>query len=106
MNKFFYSLIICTLIYSCTYDNQGLNTQDFYTSNMYKNIETGMTYQRVSQIMGDNGRLDFEATNPGIDGFTKETVDKVYTWTNPNGSSITITFEDGKVFQKMQSGLN
>jgi hypothetical protein len=98
-------MLILLSINSCINNTQTSNNQHNFTIDMYDKISTGMSYRSVVNIMLQEGKLTFEGTNPGIEGVVKETVDKVYIWANNDGSSINITFEDGKVYQKMQSGL-
>jgi hypothetical protein len=64
------------------------------TKEMYKKIETGMTYQEVVAIMGAEGE---ETINSGSM--------IIYMWANPDGTSLNATFMDGKVEAKAQFGL-
>ncbi|MET3194685.1 DUF3862 domain-containing protein [Gottfriedia sp. OAE603] len=67
----------------------------------FNKIKTGMTYQQVVQIIGENGTLDASSSGYG-------TTIKVYSWSQKNstyGGSASILFENNKVQSKSQAGL-
>ena len=61
-------------------------------------ITTGMSYPDVTTLMGSSGE---ELSRSDLGGF----VTIVFSWKNADGSSISVTFENGAVFTKTQSGL-
>jgi len=70
-----------------------------YTYDMYKKIETGMSYEQVKGILGE-GTEQASSEDKSID-----LVIKAYSWQNKDGSNISITFENDKVSNKAQAGL-
>jgi len=64
----------------------------------YSAIKTGMSYNRVVKIIGIEGR---EITSAALNGFTSAT----YLWSNENGSSLGIVFQNGRVISKSQNWL-
>lgn len=103
--KFFFICIISLSFLSCEEltNSSNFEVQNAFTESMYDQVRTGMSYSEVVKIMGEEGSLEFQATNPAIEGYSKETNDKIYMWRNSQTSFITITFKDGNVEQKMQS---
>ena len=76
-------------------------TDDKYiTLAEFNKIETGMTYEEVTEIVGSSGTITSKSSVAG-----HETV--IVTWyTNPNiGTNANVTFQDGKVIAKAQVGL-
>lgn len=69
------------------------------TLEMYNSIETGMTYDEVVSVLGENGAF---LSNSKI----LDSISEIYTWSGTSlGSSCNITFQDGKVIAKAQYGL-
>ena len=68
----------------------------------YNQIEVGMTYEEVCQIIGAEGELGAEA---GVGGYSSE----VYTWKGTlyfiSGANASITFMNGRVTAMAQVGL-
>ena len=62
-------------------------------------VKMGMTIDEVKKILGDNGEL-FTST----DFLNVKT--EIYSWTGSGFSMILITFSNGTVIEKTQSGLN
>ena len=72
----------------------------------YQKVEVGMTYQQVSEIMGDKGIEEARSEMPKIPGISSKIVFTSYRWQNPDGSNMGIQFENDKVTMKAQAGLN
>ena len=66
------------------------------TMDEYNKIKTGMSYSKVVDIIGGEGKLS-------ADGYSTE----IYTWKGRGsvGANALITFQNGKVVSKAQSGL-
>ena len=67
-----------------------------YTAGQYQMLETGMSYERVVDLLGDGGTARDASAEEG---------EGTYVWSNDDGSSITITFRDGAVYAYDQEGL-
>ena len=65
----------------------------------YNQIQEGMTYEEVVSIVGEEGEVVSE-----VDIGYPEYATKLYSWSNDNGT-MTITFQNNKVYSKMQYGL-
>lgn len=73
--------------------------QEKMTLEKFNKIETGMTYQQVVEIAGEEGTLSTESS------YANQTM-KIYYWYASNGiSNATISFMNGKVTAKSQIGL-
>lgn len=66
---------------------------DTFTQEMFDRVRLGMTYSEVCRIMGAEGER-------GTSGFGMV----YYAWSNKNGQSFTIGFQDGRVYSKGNSG--
>ena len=64
----------------------------------FNKISTGMTYEKVVEILGSNGKVMLENEIGG-------TKDIVYMWEGERHTSITAMFVDGKLDSKNQIGL-
>lgn len=74
-------------------ENEKLTLDKFYQ------IEAGMTYQQVVDIVGEEGTLSTESS------YENQTM-QIYYWYASNGiSNATISFMNGKVTAKSQIGL-
>ncbi len=70
------------------------------TMDQYNQVQTGMTYDQVKQIMGGDGEL---TSDTKVAGHTSQ----LYTWSGKSaGSNATVTFTDGAVDSKAQIGLD
>lgn len=68
------------------------------TLSKFNLVENGMTIEQVEKIFGVTGKVIAE-TSSG------ESVGKVYSWRNPEGSNAIIEFKNGQVVAKAQAGL-
>lgn len=70
------------------------------TADQFSQIENGMTYKQVTKIIGGEGEKISEDN-------TGDTVTAMYQWhgSDDTGNAL-ITFEDGKVVSKTQSGIS
>lgn len=69
------------------------------TLDQFNQIQAGMTYDQVKQILGSEGRLSTQTEIMGVQS-------SLYTWMNSGGSNIVITFGgEGTVDSKTQFGL-
>ena len=69
-----------------------------FTSAQYQRLQTGMSYSRVMEIMGQPGE---EVSTNDIAGV--ETT--AYQWRNPSGSNMIVIFQNGELVSKSQAGL-
>ena len=76
-----------------------IQNQEKMTLEKFNEIETGMTYQQVVDIVGKEGTLSTESS------YGDQTM-KIYYWYASNGiSNATVSFMNGKVTAKSQVGL-
>lgn len=69
------------------------------TLEKFNKITTGMTYQEVVDIIGEEGTLSTESS------YSSQTM-QIYSWSASNGiSNATVSFMNGKVSGKSQIGL-
>ena len=73
-----------------------MGTPNGYTYTQYQRLQTGMSYEQVTNLLGDDG-----TALTGSDGAVK-----TYVWTNEDGSNITVTFVDDAVSAFNQKGLS
>lgn len=71
-----------------------------YTAEKYAQIESGMSYYQITDIMGTDGE-NLSGDETSSDGEGIET----YTWSNRDGSHITVTFVDDQVAGFSQDGI-
>lgn len=69
-----------------------------YTKEMYDRLRTGMTYEDTVAVMGDKGKTTFQSSTPGSQI-------TIVTWGNPNGSFVTVGFQNNQLLSKNQTGL-
>lgn len=89
------SLVVLSFV-SCN-DNKGISLKEF------NQIENGMTYEEVCEIIGCEGELMSEADlNIGSQYATE-----IYTWKGEKGigANANVTFQGGVVVSKAQVGL-
>ncbi len=68
------------------------------TRENYNKIHTGMSFNEVVEILGNNYEVSSDA---GYGGYTAQ----CYIWEGLGGANITIIFLNGKVYSKGQAGL-
>ena len=70
--------------------------------NHFSNINEGMTYKEVKDLIGFEGDLLIEE---GVEHSTQ--IKQIFAWKGSNPTALVeITFLDGKVHSKMQQGLS
>ncbi|WP_190768974.1 hypothetical protein [Microcoleus sp. FACHB-1515] len=69
------------------------------TLSEFEQIHPGLTIAQVSLLLGRSGEEISRAEVP------EAPATALYLWQNPDGSRITVTFENGAVVAKSQSGL-
>jgi len=69
-----------------------------FTKGMYDQIENGMSYNEVVQILGQEGE---QISSSDIEGYSTE----MYMWQNLDGSNLNIVIQNGIVSMKNQFGL-
>jgi len=85
-----------------TVSNQLLafgGNQQKVTRNEYEEVETGMSYEEVEDIIGEPGEELSSVEFPGMG----RTI--MYQWQNNNFSNMTAMFEDDELVSKAQFGL-
>ena len=76
-----------------------LENDEYITLDEFNQIETGMTYEQVVEIIGSEGTVMSEASVGDI-------TTTMYYWYADNGiANANVTISDGKVFAKAQVGL-
>ena len=86
-------ILIFNIEYSNNTENEKLTLEKFYQ------IETGMNYNQVVEIIGEEGILSTESS------YNDQSM-QIYYWYADNGiSNATISFMNGKVNAKSQIGL-
>jgi hypothetical protein len=65
----------------------------------YRQLETGMTYRQAVGIIGADGE---ELSHTDLANYT--TV--MYAWKNPDGSNMNAMFQNDRLVNKAQFGLN
>lgn len=68
------------------------------TLDKFNRIQKGMSIAQVEKIFGVSGKVIAENSSG-------ESVGRVYSWQNPEGSNAIIEFKDGQVVAKAQAGL-
>lgn len=68
------------------------------TLDKFNLVQKGMTVEQVEKIFGVSGKVIAENT-------VNNSVGRVYSWKNPQGSNAIIEFKDGQVVAKAQAGL-
>lgn len=68
------------------------------TLEKFNRVEKGMTLAQVEKILGTSGSVIAE-------NVSNNSIGKVYSWKNPQGSNAIIEFKDGQVVAKAQAGL-
>lgn len=76
------------------------NSSEYITKDEYNQIETGMTYDEVREIIGSDGSLTSTVS-------MNDTTVEIYTWygNGTAGSNANVTFTNNSVTGKAQAGL-
>jgi len=81
-----------------------LKPNEVISSSEFNQIEAGMSYSQVSNIIGSGGVLMSEnRISAGLGG---EIHTVIYAWKNPNGSNMNAIFQNDKLISKAQFGLD
>lgn len=84
-------------------ENQSVENQSTINYESYKKITTGMGYEDVVKLLGDEGK-ELNNTSTQVNG--KTVAQQTITWTDLDKTkSITIIFNNGKVTSKAQTNL-
>jgi hypothetical protein len=76
------------------------------TKAKYGQILDGMSYKEVVQIIGKEGEELSSSNIPAIPGVMGSITTKMYMWKNSDGSNMNAMFQNDKLMQKAQFGLN
>jgi hypothetical protein len=79
--------------------------QNVVTLSEFSQLENGMSYETVKNIIGADGVLSAQSQTEGIPGVMPTTVFTNYTWQNPNGSNMSAMFQNDGLNLKAQAGL-
>ena len=71
----------------------------------YQLIQDGMSYQDVVQIIGKSGIEMSRNHIEGVPGVMPSVDTVMYQWVNPFGSNMNAMFQNDKLVQKAQFGL-
>lgn len=82
-------------------DNKSSSNSKYITYSEFTQIEIGMTYNEVCELVGSSGEITAQSEVGGINL-------TVVTWYGDSfsGSNATVYFENGAVTSKAQLGLN
>lgn len=88
----------CLLASGCTSEDDG----KLITLEEYNQIETGMSYDEVVDIIGSEGEVNAETGKEGDDMHVV-----IYSWKGKGevGANAIITFSNGEMQTKAQAGL-
>jgi hypothetical protein len=75
------------------------------TFDKYNQINQGMSYEEVKNIIGAEGEEVSRNKIDSIPGVMKSIETVMYQWINNNGSSMNAIFQNNKLLQKAQFGL-
>lgn len=107
-------IFLCFFIFVCitgaivlntsnTIDNHSASKNDEYiTLDEFNQIQTGMTYEEVTNIIGSGGTLTSDVSIGDEKYHTQ-----IYSWygNTITGANANVTFQNGKVVGKAQVGL-
>lgn len=82
-----------------------LHTQNVVSLGQYNQIQSGMTYEQVQQIMGSPGTPTASNHMPSYGGVTPDITDTSYMWQNADGSNMNAMFQNDSLIMKAQAGL-
>lgn len=75
------------------------------TMEKYSRIQNGMSYNEVKQILGEPGVEQSRNKMEGVPGVMESIETVMYAWQNPGGSNMNAMFQNDKLIQKAQFGL-
>jgi hypothetical protein len=78
--------------------NATQDDQNVITLEKFNRVQKGMTLEQVEKVFGQSGKVIAENSSG-------DSLGKVYSWKNPQGSNAIIEFKDGLVIAKAQAGL-
>ncbi|HOJ32820.1 MAG TPA: DUF3862 domain-containing protein [Candidatus Hydrogenedentes bacterium] len=75
------------------------------TFDEYKRIQNGMSYREVVSIIGAEGEEISRNKIDGVPGVMESIETVMYQWVNSNGSNMNAMFQNDRLIQKAQFGL-
>ena len=91
--------IICAVILiALLIATLGFHPEARYTAEQYQQLQTGMSYEQVVDVLGHEGEAA-EGSSGADDAQT-------YIWSNDDGSSITVTFTEDAASAIDQEGIS
>jgi len=79
---------------------------DTVTMAQYESIRDGMSYEEVTQIVGTPGEENARNHLDGVEGVMGSIETVMYSWQNPDGSNMNAMFQNNRLVQKAQYGLD
>ena len=80
-------------------------SESVVTRSEYGQIQNGMTYQQVVEIIGVPGEEVSSNEMLGVPGVMDPIETVMYMWSNPDGSNMNAMFQNDALMQKAQFGL-
>lgn len=81
-----------------------LGNSNEVTRSEYQEVETGMSYSTVENIVGESGE---KVSSSEVDGFGGSGVStNLYRWQNSDGTNMVVIFQNNEVISKSQFGLS
>lgn len=109
---FFVGLIVIVSIFNSSIFTRNSSSlilpsinQQRVTFTKYQKIENGMSYHQVIEIIGAQGQESSRNHMDGVPGVVDAIETVMYQWINPNGSNMNAIFQNDKLMQKAQFGL-
>jgi len=103
---FFYVLFLALKPYlSETTDHAGRSSSSTITMNQYLQIRDGAFYHEVVGIVGRPGEEQSRNKIDAIPGVMEAVETVMYQWTNKDGTGMNAIFQNNKLVQKAQYGL-
>lgn len=99
------AIILAVLLGACGESSSSGQSTERITYAKYQQIQTGMSYQQVCNILGSSGRELARNKLEGVEGYTEDITTIAYGWQNPDGSNMNAIFQNGKLVSKAQAGL-
>jgi hypothetical protein len=83
----------------------SFSLQPVVTMAEYQQLQNGMSYQQVVQVIGQPGEEASRNHMDGVPGVMESVETVMYQWINPGGSNMNAMFQNDKLIQKAQFGL-